>query len=69
MMMTGMSNVVTQAPSVNFETVTTRTVVAVATAPSPLTNILRRDFLPPARLQWATMPPWDSVKARKAPTA
>src|SRR5271167_1713921 len=42
-----MSNVVTQAPAANFAIVTTATVVAVATQPSPLTNMLRRDLAPP----------------------
>ena len=58
-----------QAPSANFVTMTIRNVIAVAIAPMPLTAALRRAFRSLDLVQCITIPAWDKVNARKAPTA
>ena len=57
------------APSENFVTMPIRNVIAVAIAPVPLTTALRRAFGSFDLDQCITIPAWDKVNARKAPTA
>jgi len=58
-----------QAPSANFVTITIRNVIVVAIAPIPLIAALRSAFWSFDRNQCITIPAWDKVNARKAPTA
>ena len=60
---------VIQAPSANFATRTTMTVMPVTNPPRPLTRALFSQCGPRFFRQCATMPNCESVKARKAPTA
>ena len=56
-----------QAPSANFETTTTTSVMPVATAPTALIHSERRCAPAPTRRQCCTMPACESVNARNAP--
>ena len=65
----GMKRMVIHAPSTNFATRMTRTVMPVTKPPSPLTNALLTQWGPRFLRQCATIPNCESVNARNAPTA
>ena len=65
----GISRIMTQAPSRNFDTRTTTRVTPVQTAPAALITIDFFAWLPASRLQCTTIPACESVNARNAPTA
>ena len=60
---------VIHAPSANFATSTTITVIAVTKPPKPLTSALLNQCGPRFFRQCITMPNCDKVNARNAPTA
>jgi len=57
------------APSTNLLTATIISVIDVAAAPSPLIRAFAPQRGPRVCTQWTTIPAWDSVNARKTPTA